>query len=55
MITGLVKGFNIPSLTLTTPGDTPVESGEVGHWVASADDRPTTMGDLLQGSADPNR
>ena len=43
------------SNTFMTPGDTPVESGEVGHWVASADDRPTTMGDLLQGSADPNR
>ena len=37
------------SNTFITPGDTPVESGEVGHWVASADDRPTAMGDLLQG------
>ena len=37
------------SNTFITPGGTPVESGEVGHWVASTDDRPTAMGDLLQG------
>ena len=32
------------SNTFITPGDTPVKSGEVGHWVASADDQPTAMG-----------